>query len=96
MSPGVKSWSSRWHWEERILNFEPSWFTVCMGSGALSQIFVNFPYPVTGGSQWMRDVGYCFWILDIVLFVLFSAFLVIRYTWVSLPNPSVDFAVMLM
>ncbi|KAF2147092.1 uncharacterized protein K452DRAFT_354559 [Aplosporella prunicola CBS 121167] len=76
---GPSSWLSGWHWRERINNFTPSWFTICMGTGTVSQILVNFPYPYTGGTYWMRNLAYCFWILDIVLFGIFTAFLVIRY-----------------
>ncbi|KAF2835715.1 hypothetical protein M501DRAFT_1060716 [Patellaria atrata CBS 101060] len=66
-------------WRERIIHFSPSWFTVCMGTGAMSQVLVNFPYPYSGNTRWMRDLGYCFWILDIVLFITFTTFSVIRY-----------------
>jgi tellurite resistance protein TehA-like permease len=50
-----------------------------IGTGTLQQCFVNFPYPVTGASRWLRDIGYCLWILEMVLFGFFSAMLAIRY-----------------
>ncbi|TKA40487.1 hypothetical protein B0A49_13802, partial [Cryomyces minteri] len=43
------------------------------------RILVNFPYPIGGGTWWMRNLAYCFWILDIVLFGLFTAMLAVRY-----------------
>lgn len=67
--------------KERILHFEPSWFTICMATGTVSQILVNFPYPIDGGPYWMRNLGYCFWILDIVLFCLFLGMITTRYVW---------------
>ncbi|EON67093.1 hypothetical protein W97_06346 [Coniosporium apollinis CBS 100218] len=67
------------HWQERILNFTPAWFMVAMGTGAIQQALVNFPYPITGASYWMRNLGYCFWILDILLFCFFTVMLAVRY-----------------
>ncbi|KAL1305811.1 hypothetical protein AAFC00_003973 [Neodothiora populina] len=75
----LNAWVSGWHWRDRILNFEPSWFTIIMGTGVLQTCYVNFPYPITGGARWLRDIGYCLWILEVVLFAIFIAFLLIRY-----------------
>ncbi|KAF1344461.1 voltage-dependent anion channel-domain-containing protein [Delphinella strobiligena] len=74
-----KSWTSGWHWRQRIINFEPSWFTIIMGTGTIQACFVNFPYPITGGAPWIRDIGYCLWILEVILFGIFAAFLITRY-----------------
>lgn len=52
-----------------------------MSTGTLQQCYVNFPYPITGARPWLRDIGYCLWILEIVLFALFTALLLIRYIW---------------
>ncbi|SLM36034.1 Voltage-dependent anion channel [Lasallia pustulata] len=73
----LEVWTTGWHWEERITNFTPSWFTVNMGTGIVTQLLVNFPYP----TQWLRNLGYCFWILDICLYAMFTVFLVLRYSW---------------
>lgn len=64
-----------------LATFSPAWFTVCMGTGAMQQVLVNFPYPEAGAPQWMRNLGYCFWILDIVLFGVFA--LIISYQWTT-------------
>lgn len=53
-----KIWLREWNWEERITNFTPSWFTVTMGTGVMTQLLVDFPYP----AQWLRNLGYCFWV----------------------------------
>ncbi|GAB7349819.1 hypothetical protein MBLNU459_g0527t1 [Dothideomycetes sp. NU459] len=50
-----------------------------MSTGTLQECYVNFPYPITGAAPWLRDIGYCLWILEVVLFGLFLAFLGIRY-----------------
>jgi len=76
---GPKSWVTGWHWKERVLNFEPSWFTVCMGTGGIQIALVNFPYPITGAVYWMKNLGYCFWMLEIILFILFAIMLTVRY-----------------
>ncbi|KAK3081495.1 hypothetical protein LTS18_006063 [Coniosporium uncinatum] len=78
---GPKSWVTGWHWRERILHFTPSWFTICMGTGGIQLALVNFPYPYTGAVYWMRNLGYCFWIVEISTFVIFAVMLTIRYIW---------------
>lgn len=54
----LEVWTTGWHWRERIINFTPSWFTVTMGTGIVTQLLVNFPYP----AQWLRNLGYCIWV----------------------------------
>lgn len=49
------------------------------GTGTIQACFVNFPYPITGGAPWIRDIGYCLWILEVILFGIFAAFLITRY-----------------
>ncbi|KAI9824898.1 MAG: hypothetical protein M1832_001503 [Thelocarpon impressellum] len=90
MARAWTTWFTGWHWRERILHFTPSWFTVTMGTGMVIQVLVNFPYP----AQWLRDLAYVFWILNICLFSLFSAFLVTRFVWfpVLLLNTLDDFS----
>ncbi|THX89283.1 hypothetical protein D6D05_01378 [Aureobasidium pullulans] len=75
----VKDNLKGWHWRERIANFESSWFTIVMSTGTLQQCFVNFPYPISGANRWLRDIGYCLWILEIVLFGFFTGMLAWRY-----------------
>ncbi|KAF2101568.1 hypothetical protein NA57DRAFT_73007 [Rhizodiscina lignyota] len=66
-------------WSDVLLSFSPAWFTVCMGTGAMQQLLFNFPYPSTQSPQWMRNLGFCFWVLDVVLFGIFTVVLVARY-----------------
>ena len=73
----LSTWISAEHWRERILTFNASWFIVPMGTGAhqlthsryyfilltvvpgaVTQTLYNFPYP----AQWLRNLGYCFWV----------------------------------
>jgi len=73
--PSLSSWTSRERWVERVLTFDASWYMVCMGTGILVQLLAsNIPYP----GQWLRTIGYIFWILDICLFVFFTAMALTR------------------
>ncbi|KAI0266766.1 voltage-dependent anion channel-domain-containing protein [Gloeopeniophorella convolvens] len=63
---------------DSIRHFTPSWFTVNMGTGAVSILFAGFPY----GSQTdaMKALAIAFFCLNLLLFVLFTAASVARYT----------------
>ncbi|KAK9903430.1 hypothetical protein WJX75_005365 [Coccomyxa subellipsoidea] len=56
------------HPTEAIRQFTPSWFTVTMGTGIISQLLYNFPYPFQG----LEQLAWAFWWLNILLFTLFS------------------------
>jgi len=66
-APRLSTWFSRRDWDERIIVFNASWFIVPMGTGVITQNLVNAPYT----SYWLNNLAYCFWILEIVLFVFF-------------------------
>ena len=93
----LATWFKAEDWRERIITFDPSWFIVCMGTGEQDQptrsflkicaegfflgiiveLLTNFPYP----AQWLRNLAYCFWVVDIVLFVFFTVMSVLRLVW---------------
>ncbi|KPI43144.1 Molybdopterin molybdenumtransferase [Cyphellophora attinorum] len=52
----------------RIITADPSWFTIAMGTGVCAQLLVHFPYQ----AEWLRTLAYCFWVLDIVIFAMFT------------------------
>jgi tellurite resistance protein TehA-like permease len=48
-----------------------------MGTGIITQLLTNFPYP----AEWLRTLGYCFWILNIILFSVFTSWFITRFVW---------------
>ncbi|KAB5589488.1 Sulfite efflux pump SSU1 [Ceratobasidium theobromae] len=61
---------------DRIKNFAPSWFAVNMGTGAVSVLFQIFPY---GSQPVLQAFGAAFLILNIIIFVVFLVFAILRY-----------------
>ena len=59
-----------------IINFVPSWFAVCMGTGILSNLLKTAPRQFTG----LAYISTIFYLLNILLFVLFLALSIARYT----------------
>lgn len=74
ITPNLKTWVSKQQWEERIITFDNSWFTLTMGTGVIVQLLNFFPYP----ANWLKNLGYIFWILEIVLFAFFTAMALAR------------------
>ncbi|KZT10620.1 uncharacterized protein LAESUDRAFT_671957 [Laetiporus sulphureus 93-53] len=62
-----------------VRHFTPAWFTVVMGTGAVSALFNNYPY--AHGSSPMKILSVIFFLLNVVLFVLFNLFTICRYTF---------------
>ena len=63
-----------------VRNFTPNWFTVTMGTGALSLTLNQFPWPVPG----LHAVAVGLWIANIALFTIFSA--VYGARWIVFPK----------
>lgn len=61
--------------KEAIRQFTPNWFAATMGTGILSLSLAQFPWPFPG----LRQVAEGLWMLNIVLFLLFSATYVARW-----------------
>ncbi|KIY64145.1 hypothetical protein CYLTODRAFT_438308 [Cylindrobasidium torrendii FP15055 ss-10] len=61
-----------------VRNFAPAWFAVNMGTGSISILFNSYPY----GSDMpgMKVMSLIFLLLNIGLFLLFSAISIVRYT----------------
>ncbi|KAI0081905.1 hypothetical protein K474DRAFT_1681654 [Panus rudis PR-1116 ss-1] len=60
-----------------IRHFAPAWFAAIMGTGAISILFFNFPYAT--GSIPLKTFTYIFFILNLILFSLFSLITIARY-----------------
>lgn len=67
LAPRISTWFSSRDWNERIIVFNASWFAVPMATGVIAQNLMNAPHT----SNWMTNLAYCFWILDIILFAFF-------------------------
>jgi C4-dicarboxylate transporter/malic acid transport protein len=65
---------------ETIRQFTPNWFTATMGTGIVALAVNQFPLPVPG----LHAIGQTLWLLNILLFTLFSALYAAR--WVLFPN----------
>lgn len=63
-------------WRRVIRNFTPSWFAVNMGTGIVSILLYNLPY----NGLWLRRIGYIIFALNVLLFVMFLAISILRYT----------------
>lgn len=58
----------------RIKYFSPAWFSASMGVGISAAIFYSFPFAHPA----LRKTGICIWVLNMVLFTLFSIMLILR------------------
>jgi C4-dicarboxylate transporter/malic acid transport protein len=68
--------STRWQETRRKLkNFTLSWFSVCMGTGAVAQLLYTMPYRGPG----QHVAGIVFFLANLVLFILFTLATVTRY-----------------
>ncbi|CAE6376770.1 unnamed protein product [Rhizoctonia solani] len=65
-----------------IKNFTPAWFSVNMGTGAVSVLLHNFPY---GSKPILHGFGVALLALNVCLFVLFCVLSAIRY--IKYPEP---------
>ena len=63
-----------------IRQFTPNWFTATMGTGIVALAVNQFPLPVPG----LHAIGQTLWLLNILLFTLFSALYAAR--WGLFPN----------
>lgn len=66
---------NRHGWRRVILNFTPSWFSVNMGTGITSILLHNLPY----NADWLYWISVVIFVLNILLFVLFTVMSVLRY-----------------
>ena len=63
-------------WRRIVRNFSPSWFSVTMGTGVVSNIFLVIPWHTT----WLYYLGVVFFVLNIGLFFSALTVSVLRYT----------------
>jgi len=62
---------------EVVRQFIPNWFSVTMGTGVLALAMNQIPFPIPG----VPDLAGGLWLLDIVLFVLFTAIYAARWVF---------------
>lgn len=68
--------STHWpEWRRKLKNFTLSWYSVCMGTGIVSQLLFNMPYRGPG----QRTAGVVFFIANLVLFTTFTCITILRY-----------------
>lgn len=60
---------------ERLTHFTWSWFECTMSTGAIATLLGQQPYGFTG----LKTIGKVFFILDLVLFVIFTALITTRF-----------------
>lgn len=63
-------------WRRIVRNFSPSWFSVTMGTGIVSTIFITFPWQ----AQWLYYLSIIFFVLNVCLFTAALLASVLRYT----------------
>lgn len=63
-------------WRRVVRNFSPSWFSVTMGTGIVSLIFITIPWK----AAWLHYLGIIFFALNTALFTLAMLISVLRYT----------------
>ncbi|KAF2724010.1 hypothetical protein K431DRAFT_218655 [Polychaeton citri CBS 116435] len=63
-------------WRRIVRNFSPSWFSVTMGTGIVSTLFIVIPWHAT----WLWYFGVIFFILNVILFVSALAISILRYS----------------
>ncbi|KAK5107060.1 hypothetical protein LTR62_001910 [Meristemomyces frigidus] len=74
-------------WRRRIRNFSPSWFSITMGTGVVSEIL----YTIPGQSAWLYYLSILFFALNTALFTLAFTASLLRYTiwpeiWIVMIN----------
>jgi len=62
-------------WRERLTHFTWSWFECTMSTGAIATLLSQQPYTFTG----LKTIGKVVFIIDLVLFVLFSILISLRF-----------------
>ena len=75
ISAGAKPLSHLTRPIEAIRQFTPNWFAATMGTGILSLALVQFPLSIPG----LRSIAEGLWILNIVLFCIFSGLYMTRW-----------------
>lgn len=68
--------SNQHGWRKICLNFTPSWFSVTMGTGIVSILLERLPY----NAQWLHYLAIIVFVLNVVLFVMFTFISLVRYT----------------
>ena len=62
-------------WRRVVRNFSPSWFSVTMGTGIVSLLFITIPFQ----ARWLYWLSVIFFCLNVILFSLAFTISVLRY-----------------
>ena len=62
-------------WRFLVRNFTPSWFSVTMGTGIVSLLFITIPFKAT----WLYWLSVVFFILNTILFIMAFVMSFLRY-----------------
>ncbi|KAF2802214.1 sulfite transporter Ssu2 [Mytilinidion resinicola] len=78
-------------WRRVVRNFSPSWFSVTMGTGIVSLLFITIPFQ----SDWLYWMSVVFFALNTLLFALAFVISILRYTlypaiWTVMINDSTN------
>lgn len=63
-------------WRRVVRNFSPSWFSVTMGTGIVSILFISLPFE----ARWLYWLSVIFFVLNTILFALAFTLSFLRYT----------------
>ena len=63
-------------WRYLVRNFSPSWFSVTMGTGIVSLLFITIPFKAT----WLYWLSVVFFVLNTILFLMAFVISFLRYT----------------
>ena len=63
-------------WRRVVRNFSPSWFSVTMGTGIVSLLFITIPFQ----ARWLYWLSVIFFGLNVILFSLAFGISILRYT----------------
>ncbi|WPH03469.1 Hypothetical protein R9X50_00634900 [Acrodontium crateriforme] len=74
-------------WRRIVRNFSPSWFSVTMGTGVVSTIFITIPWK----ADWLYHLGIAFFALNVILFICAFVASCVRYTiWPEIWSVMID------
>ena len=63
-------------WRRVVRNFSPSWFSVSMGTGVVSLLFITISWK----ADWLYWLSVVFFVLNLIIFALASIVSILRYT----------------
>jgi hypothetical protein len=62
-------------WRRAVLNFDPSWFSITMGTGVVGMLLHDLPFQ----ASWIYYLSVIFFVFNVLLFVVFSLVTIVRF-----------------